>query len=146
MTPQGYDGGTSVPPTVITLTVCVDASSEHAESMAPGLSRAVSTINAGVAMTGTYVLNGLPILAADFESVALHELLHCAAGLAHTNISVAGIATDFTASTEGPNAAFDLNSGSDGLPGSPDDIRGDDINYFWFRKADNNPLLIVRPR
>ena len=81
--------------------------------------------------------------AVDFESVALHELGHCV-GLSHPNLATeSGVdASDrnYTASIQGPDGAFDLGSGADGIQGSADDVRGDDTNMHFFYGATNNPF------
>ena len=38
---------------------------------------------------------------------------------------------------------FDLNPGPDGVIGSSDDVRGDDVNLHWFRMSNNNPFTIA---
>lgn len=82
-------------------------------------------------------------LAVDFESVALHEVGHCV-GLSHPNLAtesgVIAANRDYTASIEGPNGTFNLGLGADGIQGSPDDVRGDDINMHFFYSATNNPF------
>ena len=78
----------------------------------------------------------------DFESVALHELGH-ALGLGHPNLEVSiRVGDDYTNSTTGANGTFDLARGPDGILGSRDDQRGDDLNLHWFRKSNNNPFTI----
>ena len=81
----------------------------------------------------------------DYESVALHELGHCV-GLAHPNLgaqgNLSGADTNYTNSTAGPDGAFSLNAGTDGLIGSSDDMRGDDENLHWFDIGSNDPFFI----
>ncbi len=84
----------------------------------------------------------------DFESVALHELGHCI-GLAHVNAaSESGLPSgpnqNYTKATDGSNG-LDLNPGSDGVIGSFDDIRGDDVNLHWFRMDTNDPGQLPLP-
>ncbi|MEM7528793.1 MAG: hypothetical protein AAF416_14130 [Pseudomonadota bacterium] len=79
----------------------------------------------------------------DFESVLLHEMGH-ALGLDHPNLaSESGLPRadqDYTQSFVGLNGSFDLNPGADGVIGSADDLRNDDINANFFRIADNDPF------
>jgi hypothetical protein len=44
---------------------------------------------------------------------------------------------------EGSDGIFTFNPGVDGLVGSSDDIRGDDVNLNWFLKSTNNPFTIA---
>jgi len=78
---------------------------------------------------------------ADFESVAMHEMGHCI-GLGHANIGgvVAGPGVNSTSSTVGSNNQYNTNAGADGVYGSADDIRGDDVNIAYFRRGINNPF------
>jgi hypothetical protein len=89
--------------------------------------------------------NNIPSGQIDFESVALHELGHCI-GLAHVNAAsesgLTGNNKNYTKATDGSNNQFDINPGADGVIGSNDDIRGDDVNLHWYRKSNNNPFTI----
>jgi len=80
----------------------------------------------------------------DFESVLLHELGHCI-GLNHPTLSsesgLNGTDRDYTKTMRGANNVFDLYPGLDGVIGSDDDQRGDDINLFWFHRETNNPFF-----
>lgn len=79
----------------------------------------------------------------DFESVLLHEMGH-SIGLAHPNAATeSGLPStshNYTKATDGANNVFDLNPGPDGVIGSHDDIRGDDVNLNYFHKATNDPF------
>jgi len=79
----------------------------------------------------------------DFESMLLHEIGH-SLGLGHPNLAsesgLLGAKMNGTTSTDGANDAFDLDAGPDGLYGSHDDIRGDDVNLHWFHRATNDPF------
>jgi len=78
----------------------------------------------------------------DIESVIVHELGHCL-GLAHPNLGspIPFPLSDFTASSPGPDGSLSLNPGADGIIGSADDIRGDDINLHLFDISGNNPFV-----
>lgn len=88
--------------------------------------------------------NNVPSDQFDFESVLLHELGHCI-GLNHPALSsesgLSGADRDYTKTTRGANNTFDLHPGLDGVIGSLDDQRSDDINLFWFHRETNNPFF-----
>jgi len=73
----------------------------------------------------------------------LHELGH-SIGLAHVNAAsesgLTGADRNYTKTTNGANNTFDLDAGPDGVRGSHDDLRGDDVNLNYFRIADNDPF------
>lgn len=82
----------------------------------------------------------------DFESVLLHEIGHCI-GMDHNALGPSETGSNdalnyFANTFMGANGAFNVNAGADGVRGSRDDIRGDDINRNWFRKNTNNPFEI----
>lgn len=83
----------------------------------------------------------------DLESVTLHEMGH-ALGLAHPNLAsesnLSSPEDDATAAFNGTNNVYDVNPGNDAIYGSADDIRGDDVNYFYFN-AENNPFVLFTP-
>ncbi len=85
----------------------------------------------------------MPADAVEFESLTLHELGHCI-GLAHpklaTESNLPADQRDFTKTTVGADTAYALDSGADGLKGSADDQRGDDVNLHWFEAGVNNPF------
>lgn len=87
--------------------------------------------------------NDLPSNQFDFESVLLHEVGHCL-GLAHPNLaSESGLndpQANGTKSAVGSNGSFNVAAGADGLFGSFDDARGDDVNLYWYRRNLNRPL------
>lgn len=87
--------------------------------------------------------NDLPSNQFDFESVLLHEVGHCL-GLAHPNLASESGLNDPQAngskSDVGSNGSFNVAAGADGLFGSFDDVRGDDVNLYWYRRNVNRPL------
>lgn len=129
------------------VTVGISPSSPNALAMEVSVMNAIDTWNRLIPTTGNIKTNvgNIQSTQFDFESVALHELGHCV-GLSHPNLAsesgLFGEDKDFTKTTIGENNTFDLNSGADGIIGSSDDIRGDDVNLHWFRKLDNNPFKI----
>lgn len=141
--PTGYDGTGGK----LIVTVGISPASAHAGEMEISVQNAINTWNrlvptiANVMTTG----NNVPSDHFDFESVTLHELGHCM-GLAHPNLAsesgLAGGDKDYTAATKGDNTVFDLDRGADGIIGSSDDMRGDDVNLHWFFKGVNNPFLL----
>ena len=141
--PTGYDGTGNK----LIVTVGIAPSSIHADRMAVAVQNAIQTWNQLIPTLGNIVTSGnrMPVDQFDFESVTLHELGHCI-GLSHPNLAVesglTGNDKNYTASTKGANQVYDLNPGIDGIIGSSDDIRGDDVNLHWFPKGVNNPFLI----
>lgn len=141
--PIGYtgDGGHLI------VTVGISPLSPNALAMEVPIQNAIDTWNRLIPTTGNIKANNGKIKSTqfDFESVVLHELGHCI-GLSHPNLaSESGLLDEdknFTRSTKGENNRFDLNSGADGIIGSNDDIRGDDVNLHWFYILDNNPFTI----
>ncbi|MEM6279971.1 MAG: hypothetical protein AAF733_10865, partial [Verrucomicrobiota bacterium] len=82
----------------------------------------------------------------DFLGTLIHEFGH-ALGVAHptlmgTEVDARGGRGKFSMATEGPNGKFDIDEGGDGLRGSADDRRGDDVNTVYFKKDDNNPFIL----
>lgn len=60
-----------------------------------------------------------------------------------SELGLAGDNKNYTASTtKGANKVFDLNCGTDGVIGSSDAMRGDDVNLCWFSKGINDPFLL----
>lgn len=141
--PQGYRGqGTN-----LIITVGISPSSLHGTEITLPIQNAINTWNQLIPTLGNSVNDEkIPFNHFDFESVALHELGHCL-GLAHPNLSsesgLSGENRNYTQSSRGGNNRYDLNSGNDGIAGSHDDLRGDDINLHWFRRKNNNPFTIA---
>ena len=133
---------------VIDLGIGIDPSSPHAADMDISVRNAIDTWNALDPTTSNLEFgtsNNVPSGFYDFESVVLHELGHVL-GLNHPNLGsqtgVSGSDKDHTHSDKGTNGGFDLDAGADGVIGSRDDLRGDDVNLNWFKKADNNPFVV----
>ncbi len=146
--PQVYSGTGG---TLADLTICIDVSVNPAlAAQAEGsVLKAVATHNRFVSLPAdTLAFNAatdIPTGQVDFESTLLHEIGHCI-GLAHPNHATeSGIAEpgrNGTKSAVGANGNFDQNAGLDGLHGSSDDLRGDDINLHWYIRNQNNPGLL----
>ncbi|MEX2578354.1 MAG: hypothetical protein WD342_04785 [Verrucomicrobiales bacterium] len=82
----------------------------------------------------------------DFFGTLIHEVGHTL-GLAHSTLAATGPDArpgrgKFSSSQPGPNGKFDLDEGSDGIRGSSDDRRLDDVNAVYFKKADNDPFSL----
>ncbi len=133
---------------VVTVRVCINPASANATEMETSIRNVVATFNALQATTGNLLFdadNNIPAGAVDFESTALHEMGHCL-GMAHPNAATeSGLAGDdqnYTKAVEGDNGVFNVDPGADGVIGSADDLRDDDINLHWFRISNNNPFTI----
>lgn len=142
--PNGYTGTGGT----VNVSVCIDPNSVNAANMVNSVRNAVATWNALSAVSPNLLFspnNDVPASAVDFESAVVHELGHCI-GLAHPNLATeSGLPAsqrDYTKSTDGADNAFDLGSGTDGIIGSADDARGDDVNLHWFNST-NNPCTTV---
>ncbi len=132
----------------ITVTFCVNPASESIADLDISAQNVTTVWNTLTPTTGNVLLGGdndIPAGQVDFESTLLHELGHCI-GLAHPNLAtesgVPAADRDYTQSGNGANNIFDLNFGADGIRGSNDDVRGDDVNRHWFRIVDNNPFTV----
>ncbi len=128
--PEGYDGSGGP----VTLTVCIDPKTGDPQAEIP-LQLAISTWNQGVGTTGNISSTaGVPMTDMDFQSVALRGLGLC------LGLDDPSDGSGFTRATNGADNTFDLDPGSDTVPGTADDQRGDDASLFWFRTADNLPF------
>lgn len=126
----------------LNITVGIDPTSAFAAQMVIPTQNVVNTWNGLVPTTGNLSSAGIGGSQIDFESTLLHEMGH-SLGLAHTNMgSTAGGNSNHTLSTDGADNSFTFNAGADGIQGSADDLRGDDVNLNYFRIADNNPISI----
>jgi hypothetical protein len=82
----------------------------------------------------------------DFFGTLVHETGHTL-GLGHPTHLTTGQEQrpspgKFSFSQEGPNGKFDLDEGPDGIRGTSDDERGDDVNAVFFKKAENDPFTL----
>jgi len=135
--PKGYTGTEAV----VTLDVCIVPGSPNAELMQPSLKNSIAIWNERRSTSANLRESNLATGLFDFESTALHELGHCI-GLGHPNVGFGGGDgnEEFTQSTPGADGIPSFNQGSDGIAGTADDIRGDDINTHYFHKSTNNPF------
>jgi hypothetical protein len=151
--PHGYVG-TSAP---LTVTVCINPSTVDLPASGSlalfesTVQKVVNTWNAQRASTqnlGLNAENDIPADGLDLEAVILHETGHCL-GLAHPNHAsesglpspqVNGTKSEPDAAPGTPPDTIDQLPGLDGLHGSSDDERGDDVNLYWYRRNVNTPL------
>jgi len=161
--PTGYQGVGGV----LTVGVCIDPASVNTQDnlfkisdMEISVQNIVDTFNDRTITTGNLLTGGnndvnLGTTDFDFESVALHEVGHCL-GLAHVNAaseafsappnnSAEAALRNYTKAIIGADGIFNFDAGLDGIIGSSDDVRGDDVNLHWFNKAFNDPFRIVNP-
>ena len=140
--PIGYSGAGGT----ITVSVGIDPTSVNASDMAISTQNVVAVINEALSTTGNLTFGPLPSGNVDFESVLLHEMGH-SLGLRHCNLAsesgLSGTDREYTQSTDGVDNVFGLNPGFDGIIGTEDDIRGDDVNLNYFKISDNNPFTIA---
>ncbi len=140
--PIGYSGSGGV----VTVTVGVDPTSANASDIVISTQNVIAIFNEAMSTTGNLDFGPLPTGLFDFESVLLHEMGH-SLGLAHCNIAsesgLEGSALDYTKSTDGADNMFGQDPGADGIIGSADDVRGDDVNLNYFKIADNSPFTIA---
>jgi len=140
--PPGYTGTGGE----LKVEVCIKPGSPNAAAMGIPLRNIVLTYNRRETTTGNLKTANVPLSSVDFESGGLHEVGHCI-GLGHVNLSSeSGLADpdrNYTKSTNGADNIFNLGIGADAVRGSSDDVRGDDVNLFWFKKSDNNPFTLA---
>ena len=139
--PIGYTGAGGV----ITVSVGIDPTSANASDMVISTQNVIAIYNEALSTTGNLDFGPLPSGNYDFESVLLHEMGH-SLGLQHCNLATEsgeeGANLNYTKSTNGVDNVFGLDPGVDGIIGSEDDVRGDDVNLNYFKIADNNPFTI----
>lgn len=141
--PVGYTGSGGT----LSISVCIATSSESQSELEIPVQNVIGTWNA-FQPTKTNVTrfdSELALSEYDVESVLLHEVGHCI-GLAHPNLgNESGLPDqddfDYAKTLLGVNGSYDIASGGDGIRGSRDDQRGDDINMNWFRIGSNDPFL-----
>jgi len=142
--PVGYDGNGGV----LTVRVKIDPTSANADRMVIPIQNALEVWNNLANANPNFFFQTSPPASGevDFESVLIHELGHCL-GLAHCNLGnesgLEGVSQDYTRTLRGPDETFSINPGPDGIIGSADDIRGDDINMNYFKIVDNNPFELA---
>ena len=140
--PTGYTGSENQ----ITVSVCIDPGSESIAQMEVPVRNVIRTWNERQPLLNNLQLNNpeLPSNHVDYESVLLHEVGHCI-GLAHPNLAnesgLTGSSRGYAKALPGANDTYNLNAGSDGVIGTRNDLRGDDVNLGWFRKGMNNPFV-----
>lgn len=129
----------------LNISVGIDPTSSFASQMEISVRNVVHTWNQLNVTTGNVQFGNIGNSQTDFESVLLHEMGH-SLGLAHVNLATeSGVAAgdrDYSKSNLGINGVYDLNAGGDGVIGSADDIRGDDINFNFFENGVNNPFTV----
>lgn len=130
------------------VSVCIATNSESQSEMLVSLQNSIHTWNQLQPVSPNLFFNAnnnIPANSFDFESTLLHELGHCI-GLAHPNAASESnlpvSQSNYTRAFFGANGVFDVNPGADGIIGSADDVRGDDVNLHWFEIGSNNPLLL----
>jgi hypothetical protein len=148
--PQVYTGTGG---TLADLTICLDISvmPDIAVQAEGAVRKVVATHNRFMSLAAnnrafTDATDIPPGAVIDFESILLHEVGHCL-GLDHPNHATeSGFPADpernGTKSLRGADGVFTQNAGADGLHGSRDDLRGDDVNLHWYVRGQNNPGVL----
>jgi hypothetical protein len=151
--PSNYTGTGGV----VTVEVCIAPGTPNEAAMVIPVQNIVNTINTYQAVQPNLTSANVPFGEYDFESVALHEVGHCI-GLAHPNLGsqsenldpdrgpirvdpVSGTDTELTNAADGADDLYTRDYGVDGIPGTADDGRGDDVNLHWFFIGENNPFV-----
>lgn len=142
---RGYSGSGAS----LTVNVCIETTSNSQAAMEVPVRNAIAHWNQMVAGSGNLrsgADNQVGASELDWESVMMHELGHCI-GLAHPNLaSESGLSdpdANYTRTTDGADNSWNLVIGGDGVRGSGDDTRGDDVNLHWYRRGVNHPFLLV---
>ena len=129
----------------VDITVGIVPTSPNASDMVIPVKNAIKTWNRLIPKLGNVETANVTSGARDFESGVLHELGH-ALGLSHPNLAGKAGAADrkYTNAVEGPNVGdmFNLAPGTDGIIGTSDDVRGNDVNIHWFTKGVDNPFTL----
>lgn len=131
--------------------VCIDVEVNAALAIRaePAVRNVIATFNRFRSLAHhTYASGGaadVPAGMYDFESALLHEMLH-AHGLAHPNHAdescLGGDAYYGTRNADGSNNVWNQLPGADGVHGSADDVRGDDINLHWYQRGASDPGVL----
>ncbi len=146
--PTGYTGTGGTLTNTVCLNTTVLPSGVSADTVEATLLKTLRTMNRQRAVTRNLAPfgsnNDIAVSAQiDYESTLLHELGHCV-GLAHPNLATESGLNDpernSTQARQGANGVFNTNAGSDTRMGSRDDLRGDDVNRYWFRIGSNDPM------
>lgn len=150
--PIGYTGAGGVVNVSVGIdTTSMDNGASNTALMAVAVQNVIRTWNALVPTVGNVINDfvNIPVGSFDFESVLLHEVGH-SIGLAHNNMGAqAGVAAgerDYANATDGADNTFNFGAGADGVIGTRDDVRGDDVNLNYFRTDGvdaNNPFTIA---
>lgn len=140
--PSGYDGTGGA----LEVSVCIDETSESISEIEIPVQNTIFRWNERKVASPNLFFgsdNNIPSGELDFESVMLHEMGHCV-GLAHPNAaSESGLGEPEANSTKalvGEDGMLNTDAGSDGIVGSADDVRGDDVNLHWVEIGQNNPF------
>ncbi|MFK7860930.1 MAG: hypothetical protein AB8B64_19080 [Granulosicoccus sp.] len=137
--PAGYTGAGGQ----VDVKVCIVPGTQFADEMTRPVQNNIAVWNK-LQSTSSNLRTSLPANTNDFESVSLHEIGHCI-GLDHPNLgAIPGVGqgqTNYSSSTRGPDNQYNFNAGPDGLIGSGDDIRGDDVSLNYFYPDSNNPFV-----
>lgn len=146
---QNYYGGGGE---LSSIRVCIDNSVNPALATAaePAVRNVIATYNRFRSLADNTFASGAdtsaPADQVDFETVLLHEFMH-AHGLDHPNQAnnPAGNGTYGyydSRSGDGANGVLDHLGDADGIPGSGDDQRGDDMNLLWYPRGSNDPAAL----
>lgn len=125
--PVGYTGATLLDG-FLRVTVGVAKSALFSDGALQDIVDAINIWNTRKITVGnvrTGAATPVPVTAVDFETAALHQFGH-ALGLADFNDP-----QDFARADPGANGVLDQGAGADGLPGTLDDVRGDDASVTW---------------
>ena len=145
--PIGYNVSTGTP-SAFSVNVCIVPGSPNASSIATSVQNIVDRFNLLVPVVENIRQSPSFSSLYDFESVTLHEVGHCL-GLNHPNAaseapSGTGDERESTKANFGGNSTLNYGAGGDGIYGSHDDIRGDDVNLHYFEPDVNNPFKVLR--